>query len=504
MSRTQASTLYFVLAIGLCLYLWAIGPFPQRNYDEDTLAILDGGWRVYNGERLYQDFMTYMGPFTLLCEAAALVLFHGPASSILPNYILLSFLPASLVIWWAVLPRFPSWTGLLIAFYLCLVWLSPTPLREPFYETSYGLIYTRFSYTLICVLLVMCYGKSAFKQSDFCLLGAILAWLLAIKISFFFAGLFLVGCFLLKRGIEPKARAALPAGLGWMVAGFLAVSLPFLWFIQVQGAIDFVQALGILSRSRGQVAALFELKLLIVDVPLFVLLFETVRKTKSGTSRRRYTDFAIVSVTTLMCELGGYGGGEFPEIPLLGIYAVLLFSEAVPRRTWLLTGTTALLFGVSFLNSILALATPLPGFVGLFEQEHLVTMAWGQFNLPCQVDEQPAVDLLDGAELLHRHPEVVAGKFANISFSQVFDYHFQSVPPHGVPMNFNLGLEVSNKSHLSVETVFGNCDYLLIPKHLPPEQDVLREIQDYRDYVSAHFTKVDESKEWILMRRASL
>lgn len=47
-----------VLFYFVCLFLFSIGNY----YNSDEGTILNGAWRIYNGDRLYTDFFSYIAP----------------------------------------------------------------------------------------------------------------------------------------------------------------------------------------------------------------------------------------------------------------------------------------------------------------------------------------------------------------------------------------------------------------------------------------------------------
>ncbi len=63
---------FVVIIAGIAATLLCIGAVFQRAWEPDVLILLDGGWRVFSGQRPYSDFYTPLGPVTLLIIAGGM------------------------------------------------------------------------------------------------------------------------------------------------------------------------------------------------------------------------------------------------------------------------------------------------------------------------------------------------------------------------------------------------------------------------------------------------
>src|ERR1700681_4846280 len=71
-----------LIILGLCLVRGYVGMWGSRIYTQDAFPILDGAWRVINGQRPHVDFYTGLGPMTYLMTAAGMVIAGGNAAGL--------------------------------------------------------------------------------------------------------------------------------------------------------------------------------------------------------------------------------------------------------------------------------------------------------------------------------------------------------------------------------------------------------------------------------------
>lgn len=177
----------FVL-LGLALivvgYPPVTGPWVEMN-------LLDGAWRIVNGQVPHTDFHTPLGSLTFLVVAFGMKIAAPSAASITyGNLLLLALLIpwawciASARLPWAIAFVFTLFAG----FYL----ISPRPLSNAFRETTYAMIYNRQGYVLIMMLVLCLFLRPRDSTKQFVSLngvfvGGLLALLLYCKITYFLA-----------------------------------------------------------------------------------------------------------------------------------------------------------------------------------------------------------------------------------------------------------------------------------------------------------------------------
>lgn len=223
---TSAALCFVLAACCVCLRL---GLPHTSMYGHDVFILLDGGWRVLNGQRPHIDFYSAFGPVTYLIAAAGLWFSTAGVEGIMYATVAVG---AVLGIWSALIgrTRLKAWPSLLFVSFIVLFWLAPFPIGEPYYLPSYAMQYNRLGYSLLAIALVESSAAARSPGGQHSLdwgrisTGVILALLLFLKISFFVVGIFLVGALflLLRRSLR---------GMLSLLAGFLFVSLLFVFYL---------------------------------------------------------------------------------------------------------------------------------------------------------------------------------------------------------------------------------------------------------------------------------
>lgn len=119
----------------------------------DVLALLDGGWRIHTGQRVFHDFTTTVGAMEEFRMAAAIRL--GGGSTIGIAY--LNAILAAVVMLWSYLllqPRMNRVVCLLTSLTLGLLVASPTPLGELVTQFSRAMEYNRLGYTSLGLIVL--------------------------------------------------------------------------------------------------------------------------------------------------------------------------------------------------------------------------------------------------------------------------------------------------------------------------------------------------------------
>lgn len=207
-----------------CLVTLLLGVPQVAVYGHDVFIMLDGGWRVLQGQRPHVDFYSGFGPLSYLIAAAGL----GSARCEVVGIVYMTTavgLALGLWIWFLVRSRLKAWFAMLFLALGVFFWLAPFPIGEPYYMTSYAMQYNRLGYILLAIILVELYSTQPGQTHAGLSTGIATGFALFLKISFFFPAVVLIAASYVLAG---KCRKHFCA----VVLGFGLVCLPMLAYLQ--------------------------------------------------------------------------------------------------------------------------------------------------------------------------------------------------------------------------------------------------------------------------------
>jgi hypothetical protein len=214
----------------ICCTAAFVGVVPTRIFGHDNFFLLDNGWRVFCGQRPHVDYYSPWGPVTFLLVALGLAVSKASADAI--GYASTSF--ALLVGLWAYgvgRNRLGSAARILFGLYLALLVTAPYPLGKYPLWTSHAMVYNRYGYALLGLVLVECMRRPEGRGEDDgefwggISTGAALGLALFLKVSYFGVGVVIVGAALIVQGLNRRR-------LGGMAVSFGAVALALLAYLK--------------------------------------------------------------------------------------------------------------------------------------------------------------------------------------------------------------------------------------------------------------------------------
>jgi hypothetical protein len=222
---------FLALLAAVCGVTALIGAVPTLVFGHDDFLLLENGWRVLFGLRPQIDFWSPWGPVMFVAVAFGLKL--GNAS---PNGIgYANAIFGMLIGLWAYRlgrNRLVPAVRVLFALYAVLLICAPYPLGEWPLLSSHAMLYNRYGYALVALVLVEgCQPAREPKRGlEDCLggisTGAAVALMLFLKASFFLVSLPLIGAsFIFWR---PKAKRIFGILLGF--GSFVFLNMAYLRF----------------------------------------------------------------------------------------------------------------------------------------------------------------------------------------------------------------------------------------------------------------------------------
>lgn len=212
--------LFFGVLVATVGILMAIGVSVTTNYINDTTFFLEGGWRVYQGQRPHADFSSPLGPLMFLLVALGMWI-SGPSSVALVYMNVLVFLAVSLLAWWLGRDRMSPLLAFLFALYAGFMIAGTHIYGHPFKYLGYVVLYNRYGIALLALVLVESFlraRKYRFRYELLCGIstGVFCVLLFFLKITYFgvaFLGI-IAGWFLVGRSRE--------SWIGSLTGGFVA------------------------------------------------------------------------------------------------------------------------------------------------------------------------------------------------------------------------------------------------------------------------------------------
>jgi hypothetical protein len=202
-------------------YVLAVGP-SHIMAPWDVFILMDGGWRVFSGQVAHTDFHNPIGVLTYALIALGMDL-NGPSlqAQALGSLVLMAILAP-----WAIAigyRRLSPAVAFLLTIFVALLVVANRPLGYDPAVTSYAMVYNRYGWALLALLMAQLFVQVDDKDRlsrlfDPCSVGALLGLIFFCKINFF-----VVGCGALALALI--LRRDLRHWLALTALAFLAVCL---------------------------------------------------------------------------------------------------------------------------------------------------------------------------------------------------------------------------------------------------------------------------------------
>jgi hypothetical protein len=263
----------------------------------DVPALLDGAWRVINGQVPYHDFYAHHGPFAFYLTALGMKLSHPCMSAIV--YGSVTFMSGLVVCGLVVLSRR---TSALYAFLFTLLIgflvLAPRPLGDPYDFIDHAMIYARYGEAVLLLLSILIFipprqqSRSWMDGAEMILAGLLLTILLFTKINYGLLGLAFYGL-----GI---ALASLP--IRHATFCFLSTMLFSGVFLKISG-ISLVEMLADYMRAAMGMQGGYRMKVLLIQaakcgalLPLLLAIIWESTQTTQPVGRQERVRRWIISI----------------------------------------------------------------------------------------------------------------------------------------------------------------------------------------------------------------
>jgi hypothetical protein len=517
------------LLIAYLGYLLLLGPAPSNVFGNDVFLLLDGGWRILNGQVPNHDFYLSLGPLIYMWTAAGLWLAHDSAYGLTIG--ILSFAALTTVLAFRTSrTRMTAAGSILFSVFVLLLCTGPAPLgSNSSLDLGYAMVYNRFGYGLLSILFITQMLRPSVPRAGprddwFAGVagGASLSLLFFLKISYFAVGgglVLLVALADLKntRRLLALACGFVPTTLAMLV--FLRFDVPAL-FHDLRDTV-YARSAGISSFRIGELFELSATSLVAVALAFCLL------GVSYSSARQRMILFGATIYTILSESLLAHTNGSQSAIyPLYIVVILILLAELAKAFRAMQPGSAA--FAATLVVIGLGLTAPtffvdLRSLALLTRYKTSVKLKAGAYRVEGDQlrdlafydnnkDEPVRLEnghfytgyLNDGIELLKKHSSA-NDLVASLSFHNPFSFALLRKPPRAGSTWLLMDNNISAGHMLSDARMFGDATVVMVPKymlttHVATDRLLFRE---YKPYLLANFSFVAESKWWSLYRRSS-
>ncbi|MFE3290959.1 hypothetical protein [Rhodococcus sp. NPDC059234] len=522
--------------------LWSAPPPIVAPWD--TLILLDGGYRITEGQAPSTDFSNPIGPLLYGLVAIGMRFQRVPSLAAVTYGSLIFLALAAPLAWFVARSRVPAMYAAAFTGFVALVVVSVRPLGYSPSTTAYAMLYNRFGWVLYATVLlaVLCRPRRQPTARGLVVQGAVLGVLLGLlfycKFNFFVAA---VGAAVIGFALSTTSRRV----RFWIAAagGFVAIAIAMRLAFNVRtGA--YVADLGDATRAQGAQHRLHMLTSSVADnlpVALLVVvslaaLFVVARRRGSAMSPVWRVSVAAVYVACSSVVVSSTNSQERSELPALVIVPMLLvafLALGLPR--WAGGGIRAhdsaripLALSAALAVLFVATAGPIAGHdasgiahsaalreyvaeppqTQQFHSERLhdfVIPADSQWPTAYRTAHVVPEMINDGFALLVRH--VGPGDtVVTMALTDPFSFALSLPSSRGGLLWWDLGFNFDESAHPGADQVLGDTQWVMVPRIVAGqgccEESVQVMLDLYGPYLAQHFTEAERTSDWILLGRA--
>lgn len=516
----------------------------------DVFTLLDGGYRIYQGQAPSTDFANPVGPLVYGLVAIGM---HLSLSLRAVTYSQVIFVAIVSPLAWAVgSPRLPAPYAAGLTVFAAWLSVSVRPLGFSYRSLTYAMLYNRDAWVLYSVLLLLVllprrnhladsrFSTRQLHLIDGLLLGLLLGLLFYDKITFFLAGVAAVGVGLALSTLPRSPRLGLCALGGLAVVGLL---VRLLFRLSTPAYISNLITAAEAQASNQRTAMLatvikWNAPIGLIALLVAALLYFTVRR--NGEPLRPLV-LLLLAATYVMLSSLILSAGDAPEkldvpaqavVPLL---AIAFLEARLPRwaggsavtrpLAWsprryklLLVGLAVLLFGTT---------APIAGRDALALGEAISYRSYvadppasqrfnadplSDFVIPANTNYQTAYRasralpamINNGLALLRQNVRPGQSVFT-LAYTDPF-YIAMNLPLSDCgPLWWDLNFDFTTTDHASAECAIGDATWVIIPRMVAgqgtSQNTVSVMLSLYSGYLALNYHQVRQTADWTLLRR---
>ncbi|WP_406631355.1 hypothetical protein [Amycolatopsis sp. WGS_07] len=529
--RVRWPLLTVTAVVLLGVFSWWLGPVALVA-PWDNFILLDGGYRIAQGQVPGADFSNAIGPLVYVLTSLGMKMQAVPSLAAV-TYGILLFLPiATVLAGYVAHRRLPGGYATGFTVFAALLVIS---VRPPGYSpgtTTYAMLYNKFGWLLYSALLlaVLIRPRTPRPLADGAVIGLLLGLLAYDKANFFLLGVVAVVLGLLLRTLAARAIPGVLGGFGLLVVvfwlgfginpGAYARDVATAFAAQGSGkrldmllhsaaynapvgvlALLVVAGLFVLARRHGEAARPWRL----LVITLFVLGSSVVISAANSPEKSDLAALVVIPlvlVAVLKPDLPRWTGGDGQRripAPLLAGLVLLLVATTAP-----IAGKDALALGISAGRRDLVATPPSSQQIASPHLRDFVVPADATWTTAYRNSAAVPAMLNDGLALLRRHIRP-GDRVLSMSLANPFAFALDLTPVTGGPLWWDLAISFDERTHPPAEEVFGAAQWVMVPKLRPGQgccQDTVEAMtRVYGGYLAQHFQVVEATAEWTLLTR---
>jgi len=494
----------------------------QRAFPWDTPIMLDGGWRVFQGQIPYVDFHSPLGPVVFLVVALGMCL-AGPCVGAIACGNAILFFIISVWAWGLSRNRMAPAERLLFVLYVGFMVAGTSVYGWRFIDTGYAAIFNRYGVAFTALILLEAFtpiGKPLGRWESLMggvSSGTLLILLFFLKLNFFgIAALAIIAA----SGVMSYDRSRwIGLGLGIsLVAGLMLAYLRFDMVALKEGL-----ALTIAARS-GRLWR--EAPMMLMNLPLapicmlLILWWITPASDRANHARvGRKIQQAILVGYVLLAQYVLFCTCTQPMVPSLFPFAAILLlqarnkhesdndglriSGAVPATCAGTAWQASDLLAAYLIASVL-----LPDVASIIYSTGRDRSATPKFRFASAsmadmiVTRHPqyVAEVNDGFNLLRQHSNS-SDRVFTLGFTNPFSFGLLRPSPKGDAVWWDANTTFAASAHPDPRKVFAEVAVVMVPKNAASDPTFTLLMQIYGRALAEHFAPLAESEYWKLYRR---
>ena len=503
-----------------------IGAVPTRIYGHDIFIYLGNGWRIISGQRPHVDFTTPWGPIGFLISALGLRICRYSAVGIGFGSAILG---AVVGVWSFFLSKnsLTQPARLTLSFFLSAVAVAPYPLGLAFFNSSSAMIYNRYGYALLGLVLLESFlvprNIVVHRNEDWVLglsSGVALGIMFFLKASYFFTAVALMVClgWFFRRFVIHRI-------LGILV-GLSAVSVCVLAYLRFQVS----PMLADLRMASGARTETMKFPLFIIldhwPVLLGIVLFSLAAALLVADTDKHWggASLATLAAIVFFADVAVIrSNAQNDGFIICAIFAILMIDAIAQKQKRLplaqFQAKIPAFAGVLFLGALLFIPQFASDLMGLafatWEKGRAAAPGVLRFTSPnlkplilYESDDNPPSEgrmftnyVNDGVALLARasRPDETV---LTMDVTNPFPYAMGRRPARGGHAAPTYHYNMTDRFRPSPEWFFGDADIVMVPKR-PSQGDnhYLEFYKAYEPWLQDHFSLAAETSVWWMYRR---
>ena len=519
--KLAAATFWATVAL-VGLVLWGIGATFQRAWESDVPILLDGAWRVFQGQRPWVDFQTPLGPVTFLIIAGGMKL-TGFSTAAIGHSSALLFVVVSIWAYALSRARMGPWLSLISGLGAGLTAGGTSCYgfgAMNITHVGYAALYNRHGEALTILVLIECLWPLRNSNRRWQALfgglssGIVLSLLFFLKINFFAAALFLIGAmaFVLKYprnrwlGIITGGLLMSVLMLAYLRFDFAAIAQDLTLTVQARGGKLFHDVPRILSGVPFTLTQIYLLFLLWWMTPAsnvfgrpwlppkirqaflvgFILVAQLVIFwTCTQTFTPTLFAWAALLVLHARSEISGttHPGGP-PSRTITGSWKPISMLAAVPIGIVLFTNLASIGFSAGY---------------RLFQIPNYQGQRFDSTSLADLIANKPYVEKInDGLKLLRAHSRTNE-TILTLDYNNPFSFGLLRPSARGDLLWWDQDMTYKKTVRPPADRLFYDTVLVMVPKD--PEVSAVGLPILYQADLESRFTRAAESSHWILYRK---